>query len=288
MVGPVESVSGKSGGFTPSVAALIRTSIGREAFVKAVDGRRFGPAAAMHREEAGFLQGLAAIPEVPQLLTWFTQDTWVVLVVEPIRGRHPELPWEPEQLDRVLEALARMSERLSPTPVAAPTVGERLGHDFDGWRQFRRDPGAFAQLEPAWHDAPIAHLADIEQSWEQAAAGGTLLHADLRADQLLLTTHGLRVVDWPHACVGAAWVDPLFFFPSVELQGGPSMEELVRRCALTAAAPRDQLITVAVAMAGYFLHRSTMPPPAGLPTVRSFQRAQGEVMARWLADLLSP
>jgi hypothetical protein len=38
--------------------------------------------------------------------------------------------------------------------------------------------------------------------------------------------------------------------------------------------------------AGYFTERSLRPAPPGLPTVRLFQAAQGEVARRWLAALL--
>jgi len=41
------------------------------------------------------------------------------------------------------------------------------------------------------------------------------------------------------------------------------------------------------AVAGFFTSRALQPPPPGLPTVRAFQAAQGEVTRRWVADLLS-
>jgi hypothetical protein len=34
--------------------------------------------------------------------------------------------------------------------------------------------------------------------------------------------------------------------------------------------------------AGYFLHASRLPDPPGLPTVRAFQRAQGDALLPWL------
>ena len=39
----------------------------------------------------------------------------------------------------------------------------------------------------------------------------------------------MLVVDWPHARIGAAWVDLLWFAPSVAMQGGPAPNELLRR-----------------------------------------------------------
>ena len=40
-------------------------------------------------------------------------------------------------------------------------------------------------------------------------------------------------------------------------------------------------------MAGYLTERSLQPPPPGLPMLRRFQAAQGEVARRWLATLLA-
>jgi len=43
------------------------------------------------------------------------------------------------------------------------------------------------------------------------------------------------------------------------------------------------VVTVLVAaLAGFLVQRSLLPPPPGLPTLRAFQGAQGEVALRWL------
>ena len=49
---------------------------------------------------------------------------------------------------------------------------------------------------------PPPELAGLEATWATHAAGTTLVHADIRADNLLLTDDGVMVVDWPHACRG--------------------------------------------------------------------------------------
>jgi len=118
-----------------------------------------------------------------------------------------------------------------------------------------------------------------------------LLHADIRADNLLLTGDGgagnrVMVVDWPHACRGAAFVDLVAFAPSVAMQGGPEPAELLARSRAGQNVSRESLAAVVCALAGYFTERSLQPAPPGLPTVRLFQAAQGEVSRRWLAALL--
>jgi hypothetical protein len=52
------------------------------------------------------------------------------------------------------------------------------------------------------------------------------------------------------------------------------------------AARRETVVAAVCAMAGFFTERALRPPPPGLPTLRAFQAAQGEIARRWLADLL--
>ena len=47
-------------------------------------------------------------------------------------------------------------------------------------------------------------------STPEASSGDTLLHSDLRADTLLFSPSGSVVfLDWPSACRGVDWFDPL-------------------------------------------------------------------------------
>ena len=51
--------------------------------------------------------------------------------------------------------------------------------------------------------------------------------------------------------------------------------------------PTDaQLIAVVAACAGYFVDRGRLADPPGLPTLREFQRVQGEIAVAWLARLV--
>ena len=76
----------------------------------------------------------------------------------------------------------------------------------------------------------------------------------------------------------------VLFAPPVALAGGPEPEELLRRTSVGRAADPDRVTAQVVALAGYFQHRRRQPPPAGIPTVRAFQAAQGDVTLRWLAE----
>jgi hypothetical protein len=51
---------------------------------------------------------------------------------------------------------------------------------------------------------------------------------------------------------------------------------------VAADADPEAVTTVLTAVAGYFVHRGSLPPPPGLPTVRAFQTAQGRHAVDWL------
>jgi hypothetical protein len=72
-----------------------------------------------------------------------------------------------------------------------------------------------------WSRRHLEKLADLEALAPGAAVGDTLLHFDIRADNVLIGPDGrVWFFDWPHAYVGAAWFDTVAFAPCVTMQGG--------------------------------------------------------------------
>ena len=277
------------GGFSPGVAVRARCADGARFFIKAASAELNPDAPRLHRQEATVLAALdplivARHLPVPRLRATAEQGPWFALVIEDVAGCQPTLPWRDEQLDPVLAALGQLAEALTPAPVTVPGIAQYLGADFTGWRALSRAPRD-DRVDP-WSRARLAELADLEATWASHATGDTLLHADIRADNLLLTGDSVMVVDWPHACRGAAFVDLVLFAPSVAMQGGPEPAALLARFRAGRNARPEALRAVVCALAGYFTERSLAPPPAGLPTVRRFQAAQAEVTRRWLARLL--
>ncbi|WP_369373419.1 phosphotransferase family protein [Streptomyces sp. cg36] len=282
---PVESAVTQPGGFSPGVAARARLADGRRLFLKAVGPEPNPDTPALHRAEARITAALPAEAPVPRLLLSVEDAGWVVLAFEDVEGRTPEQPWRGDELRRVLGASAALGALLDPAPVEAPTVGERLGEKFRGWRRlsdaYGRDPRAVEWLDP-WALRNLGRLAEREETWQTAVSGTALVHGDLRADNVLLTEDRVMVVDWPWAAVGAAWFDVVNMGPSVLMRGGPETAALLDAHLAERGADPDDVTTVLTALTGYFLHQSTQAPPPGLPTLRAFQGAQGEAALRWL------
>ena len=89
-------------------------------------------------------------------------------------------------------------------------------------------------------------------------------------------------VDWPHGAVGNPAFDLIGWAPSVVLEGGPPPEELLARHDLRAQSIPTSVTVLLCAIAGFFMSHSLRPAPPGLPTLRPFQAAQGEVALAWL------
>jgi hypothetical protein len=261
-------------GFSPALAARLRTASGVRAFVKAVPPDRNPDSPAIYRREAEIVSQLPSQLPVPRFLWWLDEGPagWVILAFEDIEGRHPRQPWDERELAAVIGAIDDLTGSLTPSPISAPAAGELIG-SWQGWRQLAGKPPP--TLAP-WVREHLDWLVELEAAAPAAVEGDTLLHLDIRADNVLLQQDRVYIVDWPWASVGAPWVDPLCFAPSAEMQGGPSAPEVFARSKAAAGADRDAVAAALAAVGGLLVHRGGLPPPPGLPTLRSFQAAQGE------------
>ena len=279
----VDAVS-QPGGFSPGLAARLRLADGRRLFAKAICAAQSVDAVAFYRREVGVASRLPASVAAPRLLWHGGDDDWAALVFEEVDGHNPRLPWRLADWARVHDALVRLARELTPSPVDLPQLAADPGL-FSGWRSLAADPALAARLD-RWERENVDRLAALEADWPEAAAGDTLVHCDLRADNILLAGERVLFVDWPHAGVGAPWIDLLGMLPSVAMQGGPDPAEVWRTSPLAHGADPAAVDSLLAAVAGYFLHGSLLPDPPGLPTLRRFQRMQAEPALAWLRSRL--
>ena len=280
--------SNEHGGFSPGLAARCLLDDGRRLFLKAVSPDQNPHSARIHRREIEVASQLP--PDLPAARLRHVHDDghWVVLALDEIPGRQPSEPWTLDELDVVVPAIQRLAEAATPTPVPSlQTVVDRQSQNFRGWRRFAGGDGDVDALSP-WAQAHLETLADVEAGWEQAAAGDTLLHSDLRVDNILVDDHGVvTFVDWPWACTGASFVDLVMFLPSVGLGGGPDPADVAERHGLFADVDGDAVAAVLAGVAGFLARSAQDPPPPGLPRLRAFQQAQADVAVAWLRRLLA-
>jgi len=235
----------------------------------------------MHRREARILEALPRSVPAPRLIGFYDDGGWVALAIEDVDGRHPGQPWTESDVDLVVAELTKMSETLTPSPIATEeTASGALIDDIRGWR-IALERGE--QRLPEWCLRNLVRLAELEAKAPAAASGSTLLHFDTRADNLLIAGGRVFVVDWPSAKVGAPFVDWLAMAPSVAMQGGPAAKDFFARFE-TGNVAYEAVDSVLCSVAGYFVVRALDPAPRGIPTVRAFQAAQGTVAVDWLRE----
>ncbi|WP_448061523.1 phosphotransferase family protein [Cellulomonas hominis] len=281
-------------GFSPGFAAVLELADGRGVFVKAVSPEQNPESPDMARAE---IRAAAALPpEVPApRLLWSEDDgEWVLLGFEVCPGRPPELPWDPHELRLVLDALVPLAAARPLPGHTLPRTEDLLAADFQGWRSLRARPDVEQVLRGGTDDErtawTVAHLDDLV-TWEQGAlaacAGSSLVHGDLRADNVMVDHDHDRVmlIDWPHASVGAHWLDLAFMLPSIAMQDGGDPQTLFWAHPAAEGVSATELRDALTGLAGYFTFGSLQPAPVGIPNLRRFQQAQAATAIDWLREL---
>lgn len=281
---PVIAAVTQAGGFSPGAAARLLTARGERVFLKAVSPAQNPRTPEIHRREIGVAALLPAGLPVARLRWSYDDGYWVAMLLDDVEGRPPLTPWRDDELAGVLDAVGALHRMLTPAPVGGlQSVAERHAGLMRCWPRLAADPPA--GLDP-WSRRHLGRLVELAKPWADGAAGDTLLHCDLRADNILIRDDGsVVVVDWPWACVGAPWFDVALLAPSVTMQGGPPPEQVLARCSSSADVAPEGLAPTVVAFAGYFTWAALQPPAPGLPTVRAFQAAQGVIARAWASRL---
>ena len=282
----VVGVEEVEGGFSPCLAAAVDLSDGRRVFVKSVSPAQNPESPFFLRRELTTAAELPPELPTPRLLAVLDDGEWVTGVFEHVRGRLPTNPWCPAELDAALGSLAALGERAAPP--ALPTARDRLGPLFDGWRQLRDHTPDLDRLAAGWWVDRLDDLVELECAALDVLGGDRLVHNDVRADNMLVIDDGSVVlVDWAHAASGPPWLDVVLWLPALQLEGGGTPEEVLARAPHVAGVDEAAITATVAGLTGYFVQRGMLPDPVGLPTLRAFQRAQGEIALDWLGRRMS-
>ncbi|HEY2790733.1 MAG TPA: aminoglycoside phosphotransferase family protein [Micromonosporaceae bacterium] len=276
----VVAAESRHGGFSPGLASVLTLEDGRTVFAKAINATRNEFTVEAIRTEGDVLQQLPLHVPAPRLLWTYDDGEWVALVTEAIDGHNPVQPWRRDELDRFLAGAIELATALTPSPIEARPIAEI--DEFRVWAAMAADPAIVGRLAE-WIRPRLRELADLDARWPMATAGDSLMHGDLRADNVVLTPDGRFVaVDWPSVLIGPAWLDLLVALPSIAMHGGGDPEDLWSSHPFAEMADPDAVDVALAGFAGLVLSRSMEPAPPLLPTIRDFQRVQGEVALRWL------
>jgi len=270
----VVTADSRDSGFTPGFASVLTCADGSRHFVKAASVSAQRAFAESYREEARKLRALPPTVPAPRLL-WTIEADWVVLGIEYVEGRQPGRPWRADDLDACLDSLEETARLLTPSPLALGSFEEEFGEWPSYW-------GRLAGLRP-----DLAHLeeaAALAAGFAEAAAGDTLVHTDVRDDNVLLDPDGRAwFCDWNWPVEGAAWLDSLFIL--IGPRGdGLDVESVIARRPLLHDVPAEHVDRMLALVTGYFLWHATQAVPPTSPYLRDAQRWQGEVCWSWLSE----
>ncbi|MFE4835909.1 phosphotransferase [Arthrobacter sp. NPDC056691] len=271
--GKTISFASAAGGYASGVAGLL-TAAGTVFFVKAVPVD--SPSAADYITEARVARTLAPSVPTPRLLHEGSAEGWVLLVFDVAKGKTPDEPWPRDHLLAVMKMLDGLSPGLTPSPVRVlPTVADRMRGRCSTWSQLIAN-GSCGLLSigelSLWEREHLPRLARLERSWESMVHGETLLHFDLRHDNLKIDEHGqICVLDWGRACIGPDWVDVVCLLLESDT-GSTDLESLFIQSARAMGADRQAVDAFLTVLASYWRHAATLTHdvPAELKRRREF------------------
>jgi aminoglycoside phosphotransferase (APT) family kinase protein len=277
---PVTAATSAGGGFTRAFAAVVATAAGDRAFVKAAPLTE--PVSDWYRREAAITAALPAGVPAPRPRWTLAESGYFAFGLDPVDGQVPELPWKPDELRAALHAWDTAAAALTSPPdgllrIGLPALPDLIRTNLSWWSAIA-DGRSPMPTAPAWVADRLLDLAALEQALPAVAAGDTMLHGDLRLDNVLIDRAGdAWLCDWTWPCLGAPWFDTVTLLVSAYASG-------LDADAFLAHAPPGGVDGALAAMGGYWLVRAAGGPSSASPHSRQHQRFSGAQALAWLAD----
>jgi hypothetical protein len=264
---PADLVAAPGHGAPSNRRWIARFEDGSSAFAKVA---AFDYTAEWLRTEIINYRALDRRPFVPQFLGWYDDGAAPALVVQDMSTLGWPPPWSTARVDAVLATLDEL-RGVSPPAELGPSPQRELFDPMEGWAAIAADPSGAVALDV--FDAGWFHRHGL--TLEQAAAdadlsGQTLVHGDVRSDNICITGSRAILVDWNLACRGSQTFDLASWLPSLHHEGGPEPWALL---------PGHG--EIAALLAGFFLEHARRPVIPQAPRVRKLQLDQGIVALRW-------
>lgn len=276
-IGPIVKAEPTARGIMPGVTARLHIEGGHSVFFKAVPSD--SPAAPLYEREMWAGSIMPSYVLAPRM-RWARHDQgWLAVAFEYIdNATAADLTPRSPHVPRVLSAVNRVNAALTPAPDGAPSVLENvkvlqakaahmmttragmLGDDLELYRE------ALDGFDPA-------HLV-----------GTTMLHYDLHAGNLLITTDRVHVIDWSFACQGATWVDLAMLAPRLIHAGHTprQVEQLLAGMSAWVQAPAKAINGLAALWTLFRVYKAQFGPSE----VRGDRALAAQAGRAWVAHRL--
>jgi Phosphotransferase enzyme family len=285
----VEGAAPVTTGFTGAYAGRVRLADGREVFTKVGTPAQPHVVGAL-TEEARLLAALPSGIPAPALVAAGGSGGWRFLVLELLEGHLPGMPWTRPDADAAHEACLALAEAGTPAP--ADLVSGSFGPAFAGADQVQATAAALAGGSfvpaPGLSGGLLEHAAEVARLTRLAPGvlqGASLVHSDLRPDNLLVDRSGrAHVLDWNWLCTGPGWVDLVGLMPLMALDGLDT-DAVMAGSPLTRDADPEHVDAFLAAVTVYMSGNLAAPPPPGCtPALRHHQHHMAGAFLAMLAD----
>jgi hypothetical protein len=260
-----------TGGYTPAQRWIVTFEDGTSCYAKSAAGAPGSPMDQWLRREHDVYSRLHA-DFMPRLLGWDDDGTQPLLLLEDLSSARWPPPWQPGDVEAVLDLLARMRA----TPFDAPPAEELDPDLISHWREVQDHPKPFLSLglcSRRWLETALPPL--IAAAASARRSGTDLVHFDVRSDNLCFDAGRILIVDWNFAARGNGDIDVAFLLPSLHSEGGPLPESIMPD------APQWAALT-----SGFFASRAGGPPIPSAPRVRDVQLSQLRSALPWAVRAL--
>lgn len=205
-----------------------------------------------------------------------------MLIIEDVEGRHPERSAASADTVHVLDAIAALPT--APAESALPRLADELVEDAGSWT--RLDAAGLMGTTTPWCVENLDLLRAAAELACDAVAGDRLIHADLRADNILIEPSGrARLIDWPWAAQGAGWEDALLYLLDLQVEDPTADISPLLEHPVFASSHTDDHIALLSAIGGNWFEQCRLPAPEGMTTLRDFQRREAIAATEWIAQL---
>ena len=196
-------------------------------------------------------------------------------MLEDLSDAHWPPPWRDGDVQAVLDTLDALHAVTPPPGLPRPQEADDLR---GGWPDVAADPRAvpLARRSPRGPGSKRASRRCSTRPTRAELDGDSLVHLDIRSDNLCLRDGRCVIVDWNWAARGNPQLDLAFWLPSLRLEGGPEPE----------AVGGEIEPELAALCAGFFACRAGLPEIPVAPRLRAVQRAQLEIALPWAARAL--
>lgn len=211
---------------------------------------------------------------IPQMLGW-EDGEYPILILEDLSTGHWPPPWNSDQVQKVLDVIKRVADLR--VDIELPSL-KRFEAELQGWKKIKEDPSAFLGLglvTPQWLDGALPKLIEAES--KANLNGDSILHTDIRSDNICFLNDKIYLVDWNWTVRGNVMFDILAWLPSLHAEGGPTPWSF--------GFNEPELIS---ALAGFHAFSAYQPPNfKGAEAIRALQLKLLKVYIPWVVKVLN-